>query len=302
MTPSAAPPLTVGIPVYNGERYLARTLESLRAQEFTDFRVVIADNASTDATADIAHDVTRTDERFTYCRHETNIGGAANCNYLLHKADSRWFKWAYYDDVCDRKLLRRSFEVLAESPPDTVLAYPRVVLIDEDGKCVGAHQDADLDMMSPLPSERLKVLLRRVVGQTQFGVMDTRLAQAVGGVSLSPSGEMIFPAALALRGRLALVPDGMLSIRAHKERHGGDRASELRWVNPGGTRVAFPYSRSTPLLLREIAAAPLSRRDRRRCTAVVLWWWTRPGWRHIAGDVARLPYDLQLARRRTRQT
>lgn len=295
---SAAPPLTVGVPVFNGERYLERALRSLREQEWTDFRVLIADNASSDSTEEIGREFARTDERFAYHRQPENIGGARNCNYVLDSAASPWFKWAFYDDVCQPALFRRSFEVLAVAPSDTVLAYPRVTLIDENEQVIGAHSDADLDMTSDDPSARLKVLLTRVVGQTQFGIVDTRVARAAGGMSLSPGGEMVYPTGLALRGKLALVPAGFLSIRVHASRHGGDRSSELSWIDPNRPRVLFPYSRSSWLLLRQVAAAPLSSRDRARCVGAVLRWWTRPGWRTIVGDLIRAPYDLGLRRRR----
>src|SRR5690606_25130910 len=158
----------------------------------------------------------------------TNVGGAVNSNFLLERCRSPWFKWAYHDDVCDPRLVERSFAVLDDSPPDTVLAYPRVRLVDGAGAVVGEHADADLRLDGPAPDERLRVLRARVVTQTQFGIMDTAVARAAGGVVVSPAGEMLFPAALALRGRLALVPgEPLLSIRAHEGRHGGSRESEM---------------------------------------------------------------------------
>ena len=75
---AAEPVLTIGVPVFNGERYLAQALAGIRAQTFTDFRVVISDNASTDATPDIARAAAREDPRIEYRRRERNLGLVGN--------------------------------------------------------------------------------------------------------------------------------------------------------------------------------------------------------------------------------
>ncbi len=294
---SATPPVTVGIPVHDGERYLPAALAALVDQDFGDFAAVVADNASTDATEEIARELAARDPRFTYVRHNTNLGGARNCNWLLEHARTPLFAWAYHDDVRDPAWLRRSVEVLDDAGAGAVCAVPRVALVDADGREVGEHQDGDLDLASGPAHRRLDEVLGRVVGQVQFGLMRTAVVRAAGGVTASTAGEMVLPASLALRGRLELVPErGLLRIRSHDERHGGTRATEAAWVDPHRRRAAFPYSRSTLLLLRAVEAAPLGRAERARCAATVLRRWTLPGWRTIAGDVVRLPQDLGLVR------
>ncbi len=298
---TAVPRVTVGVPVHDGERYLEAALAALQAQDYDDFAVVVADNASTDATGEIARAVAGADPRFTYVRHPRNVGGAHNSNWLLERARSPLFAWAYHDDVRDPAWLRRSVEVLDAAGEEAVCAVPRVVLVDAGGREVGEHGDGDPDLASGLtstaPHRRLGAVLRRMVGQVQFGVVRTAVLRAVGGVTVSTAGEMVLPAALAMRGRLPVVPErGLLGIRQHPERHGGDRASEAAWVDPDRPRTLFPYSRSTSLLLRAVAAAPLDPAERARCAATVLGRWTVPGWRTIAGDVARLPWDAGLVR------
>jgi len=79
-TQSSSPDLTIGLPVYNGERYLAGALDSILNQDYSDFVLVISDNASIDATQDICEDYADRDDRITYVRQETNMGGAWNFN------------------------------------------------------------------------------------------------------------------------------------------------------------------------------------------------------------------------------
>jgi glycosyltransferase involved in cell wall biosynthesis len=293
---TAPPPVTIGVPVYNGERFLAAALTSLQEQDFTDFEVIVADNASTDGTEEIARSFTEADSRFVYRRNTENIGGARNSNLLLNLARSPFFKWSYHDDINAPRLLSGLFSTLDEAGPEAVAAYPRVILIDEDGVQVGQHDDATLNIMSSAPHERLAELLKRVVGQVQFGLMRTKVAREAGGIPISIAGEMVMPAALAVRGKLMLLHEPALAIRVHESRHGGDRASEAAWIDPSRPRAAFPYSRSTPLLVRAVLMSRLSASEKLRCVKSVLWHWTRPGWKTIAGDLIRLPRDLRLMR------
>ena len=92
------PRLTVGLPVYNGEKYLAESLEALLGQSYEDFELIISDNASTDGTADICRRYEKQDSRIRYVRQPRNIGLAPNHNFVLEQAREELFKWAYHDE------------------------------------------------------------------------------------------------------------------------------------------------------------------------------------------------------------
>ena len=298
MAELAAPPVTIGVPVYNGEQFLAQALDSIARQDFTDIEVLIGDNASTDGTEEISREFMRRDDRFRYQRNSENVGGAKNCNLVLARARSPLFKWAYADDVNEPQLVRRCVEALTDAGASAVLAFPRVALIDAIGDRCGEHDDADLDMASDDLTVRLDVLLRRVVGQVQFGLIRTEHLRSAGGTIATVGGEMIMPLSLCLRGKMILVPEQLLNIRMHAERSGGNRRSEARWVNPNMKAMAFPYSRVSLQMLRAVSRSPLSARDKRRCAEVVLRAWTVPNRRSIVGDFVRLPEDLGVVRSR----
>lgn len=93
------------MPVYNGERFLKEAIDSLSAQIFTDWKLFISDDASTDATRKICEEYAKKDPRITYLRQEKNIGMFPNFKFLLDKADGLYFMWAAQDDLWGAEFL-----------------------------------------------------------------------------------------------------------------------------------------------------------------------------------------------------
>jgi glycosyltransferase involved in cell wall biosynthesis len=124
--------VAIGLPVYNGANYLAAAIESILAQTYGDFELVISDNASTDDTEGICRSYAERDPRIRYIRQPTNIGAAANYNNLVGMTDSAYFKWAAHDDLLAPGFLAACVDVL-DARPDIVLASPASTLIDEAG-------------------------------------------------------------------------------------------------------------------------------------------------------------------------
>ncbi len=127
MTDNATPaPVTIGVPVFNGAAFLAESLETLRQQTFTNFQVLIFDNASDDATAEIAAEFVRKDERFRYHRNSANIRAVPNFNAVLQATTSPYFLWRAADDVSDLNYIE-VLHGLLQANPDKDLAVGRVV-------------------------------------------------------------------------------------------------------------------------------------------------------------------------------
>ena len=114
---TATPPrLSVGVPVYNGERTLATALDALTKQTFTDFELIISDNASTDATADICAEYARRDSRIVVHRSPRNLGPAANFAFVLTEARGEYFVWAAADDVWEPEFAAANIAQLDSNP------------------------------------------------------------------------------------------------------------------------------------------------------------------------------------------
>ena len=89
---SLPPIVSIGVPVYNGENFVGDALRSISEQSFSDYEVVICDNASTDRTSEICREFADRDARFRYYRHAKNLGAGPNFNATFERARGRYFK------------------------------------------------------------------------------------------------------------------------------------------------------------------------------------------------------------------
>lgn len=126
----ADPRLSIGIPVYNGERFLPHLFEALSRQTFRDFEIVLSDNASTDRTRLICEEWAARDARFRYHRNAHNIGASANFNHVFSLSRAPLFKWAACDDTYAPEYLEACVRILDENP-DVVVAQTDVICIDD---------------------------------------------------------------------------------------------------------------------------------------------------------------------------
>jgi len=106
------PNITVGIPVYNGEKFIRKRIENLLSQTFKDFEIIISDNASTDATAKICQEYAKKDKRIRYIQQGKKIGQFPNFYFLLDEAKCKYFVWASVDDIWGENFLEKNHDTL----------------------------------------------------------------------------------------------------------------------------------------------------------------------------------------------
>lgn len=261
------PRISIGLPVYNGENYLAEALDSLLAQSYTDFELIISDNASTDRTAEICREYMARDHRIHYFRQPHNIGGGPNQAFVFRQSRGDLFKWAAHDDVCGRDLLARCVEVLDERP-DVVLCHADMGHIDEQGEVIDEYQYT-LATNSPDVAERLRSLLFTDGGDDEYGVMRSAVLRTVRPCGSYYNPGRPFVAEVALHGPFHQVPERLFFRREHPGR--GDRNPTIRAIatnmdprraGQSSVRLVFEY------LLAYVSAihrAPLPANDRKRC-------------------------------------
>ncbi|MGH3849037.1 MAG: glycosyltransferase family 2 protein, partial [Pseudonocardiaceae bacterium] len=196
----AAPPVAIGLPVRNGEPYLSQALDSLRAQRGVDFELIIADNCSTDGTAERCRAAARMDERIRYIRRETDIGAVANHNRLVAETTSAHFCWAASDDEYHPDRLAQMHAALVEHPK-SVLSYTAATEIDETGQPVGVWHDRCLVDHSDPVVRFSELLAKEHPALHSYGLfrretlLRTNLERPLG------TGDRVLLAEIALHGR-----------------------------------------------------------------------------------------------------
>ncbi|MBU2601981.1 MAG: glycosyltransferase [Actinobacteria bacterium] len=145
--PPRVPRVSIGMPVYNGAVTLRSVLDSLFAQTFEDFELIVSDNASDDETEEICREYAARDARVRYVRQPRNLGAAANFGFVLREARGEYFMWAAADDTRSSDYVAVNLEFL-ESHPDYVASTSPVRFADglPDGRAMG---DASLDQTRP---------------------------------------------------------------------------------------------------------------------------------------------------------
>jgi len=118
------------MPVYNGTKFIREALDSLLAQTFTDFELIISDNASTDDTEAICREYAAKDQRIRYVRQPENLGASANYKYVLDESVAEYFMWAAADDVWDEHWIATLLPIVTV---DNGIAFGTVQSIDANG-------------------------------------------------------------------------------------------------------------------------------------------------------------------------
>jgi glycosyltransferase involved in cell wall biosynthesis len=286
----AAPAVTIGIPVYNGERYLEEAIRSVLSQTNGDLELVISDNASTDRTAEICRDYAHQDSRVRYFRNPTNLGAAPNYNIAFSHGRGRFFKWLAHDDLITPTFTDKARRVL-EGRPDAVMCSSVVAYIDGKGAPLGLYdsQLGKADVASP--SRRFAQVTLPSHSCVDFFGMFRR--SALEGSLLHGSfhgADRALLAQMALRGRLIQLPAPLVQMREHENRYtrsqvrAADRAS---WHDTRvRSHIRFPTWRLYVEYLKMVSAEPLEPAERMRCYAVLARWWT------VNWNLARAAVDV----------
>jgi glycosyltransferase involved in cell wall biosynthesis len=275
---SATPRLTIGLPVYNGENFLAESLEALLGQSYEDFELIISDNASTDGTADICGEYEKQDSRIRYVRQPRNVGLAPNHNFLVEQARGELFKWASHDDLYAQDLLMHCVEALDEHP-DVILAHSWTAMIDGSGALTKALE-YPLATSAERPSERFRSMLFDSGGDDDGGVMRVDVLRRTAMKDSYHHSDRTIIAELSLHGRFYQVPDWLYLRRDHPQR--AERAApgvRARCANMDprrANRLRHPvvrlYGEYIWAYLAAIQRAPLSASERRACRRWLASW------------------------------
>jgi glycosyltransferase involved in cell wall biosynthesis len=218
-----APRVSVGMPVYNGERFLEEALDSILGQSFEDFELVISDNASVDGTEAICRRYASKDDRIRYFRARRNYGIAENFNAVFRLSRGEYFKWAASDDVCGREYLERAVDVL-DHDSSIVVAWAKTRAIDESGSLLEWSMEiSDLNAPWSVHSHDPVVRFRRLVRNWWwaagpfYGLIRARALDSTQLHRRHTGGDQLLLAELSLLGRFYEIPEELFFVR--RSRH-----------------------------------------------------------------------------------
>lgn len=274
----AVPSVSIGLPVYNGERYLHGAIDSILSQTYEDLELIISDNGSTDGTEEIARDAADRDRRVRYLRSEQNRGAMWNFNEVFRHARGPYFKPACHDDLHAPAFIERCVEALRDAPPEVTLVYPPTMLIDENDLHLGPYDDG-LDLRERDPAARLARLLDNLrMVNPLFGLHRASAFGSTRGFQDFVSADVTLLAELALRGQFWQLDSEPLFLRRDHEGRSMRKHVDLEelatWYDPNRNVVLQGrYLRQFLGLLQAALEAPLPPTDRVRAFGVVLTRW-----------------------------
>lgn len=274
------PFVSIGLPVYNAERYIPGVIESHLEQTHANFELVISDNASTDATAEICADYARRDSRIRVVREPKNRGLSWNHARVLELARGPYFRWGAGDDTPSRGLIEEAVRLL-EDDHAAVLVTPHTKNIDADGTIIGVLPRT-LDLPIDDPVARVKAVL---MGNYQMvypqGLMRLDTMRSTRRQWDYFGWDFVLLLELALRGRLRQTQTEFLLRRLHPNqasRVQRDAGSGVARIEPTFKSLwVFPHWRWQRERFRAVADSPLSGAEKRRLYAFLCrqTWWTK---------------------------
>jgi glycosyltransferase involved in cell wall biosynthesis len=130
------PKISVLIPTYQYARFLPEAIESVLAQDFGDFELLISDDGSTDGSAEVIRRYAARDERIRYCIHKNNIGMVPNWNWCLQEARGEYVKYLFGDDCLPSRSALGRMAGMLDGEPRAVMAVAARSILDSDSHAV----------------------------------------------------------------------------------------------------------------------------------------------------------------------
>lgn len=295
------PLVAVGLPVYNGEEFLAAAIESVLAQTFRDFEVIISDNASTDRTEGICREYASRDGRVSYHRASENHGIVWNYNQVFKRSSHEFFMWFSHDDILASSYLERGVEVL-QKDPSVVLCFSNWGEIDATGELLRSDKSRVV-MDSSKPIERFRKAIRLDhLCEPWCGITRSETLRKTGLYGSFADYDRVMIAELGLHGRFVEIPETLFFRREHKGRSiyiHPSRFERTSWIDPQHSgAIVFPHFRELREFWAAVGRAGLSWREKIACQWALLMW-AKTNWRRMLGDlrIAALEVSRRIVKR-----
>lgn len=235
--------VSIGVPVYNGAKQIRGALDSLLAQSFRDFEIIISDNASTDGTHMICQEYEKKDSRVQYIRQKKNLGPIGNFDFVLNQARGEYFMWAAHDDVWDSQFVARMIQEFALSNSSVIaIGCEAQYTVDTIKQPFFREGVAFYDVILESAIKRISFVLQNSYGNMFYSLFRREYLFFDGRSALSrlspvSLNELPFFIIMAFQGNWKIIPEVYFYketspptyIQAKWEMEGG-------WLSFGGIR------------------------------------------------------------------
>jgi glycosyltransferase involved in cell wall biosynthesis len=294
--------VSLGMPVYNGDRFLRQAVDAILNQTFEAFELIICDNASTDQTEDICREYANQDSRIRYYRNTQNLGAGPNFNRVFELATGKYFKWAACDDVLTPDFLTNGVAIL-DRDPSVLWCHSKTVLMDEEGleltfypaqNCFLDQQGnvipnydppRQLDSWNSIERYRDTLIATRWCFEV-FGLIRTDALRTILRPHILGRTELMGPyygsdkvllSELSLMGRYAEIPDAVFFRRCHAKQSSAIKTTKFReeWIKTTSASARSRFALPPRILgvggyTRAIVRSQLSWTEQVQCVGVLL--------------------------------
>lgn len=276
------PTVSIGLAVFNGEKYLAKAIDSILVQTFTDFELIICDNDSSDCTESICRQYAAQDPRIHYYRNPTNIGGVNNENLTFELSRGKYFRLMAHDDLLTPELIKKSVAILEEHP-EVILCYSNIVIIDSEGLHT---EEIDLSIGGERePHERFRRLASKEHKcEATYALTRSDVLKKIDPQLNYSDSDRNFLAELGLQGKFYKIDEPLFYKRYHKGRSIEvylDRYKRMAWFDPTIDENNLPYScyfmywRQVFHFITIISRAPIDLKNKIFCYSYIFRWLTK---------------------------
>ena len=261
------------MPVYNASELINQAIDSLLAQDMSDFELIISDNASTDNTYEICQNYANNDKRIKLYRNDTNIGALGNFDRVAQLAQGQFFMWACHDDLWEPTFISKCLNAIQDTK--AVLAYPQTLAFWSDGqnrKILHNKIGSTIDIQSP--SKRLaRVYKGSDLWALFFGLMRTSVAKKLLPMPRVHSNDSAFVALLAIEGGFVYVPEILFKYRDKQQSY--QRYNSKQWLGEQEIQKQKKYRSFWPTAIyicKRIWKTDISMSEKFKATAETIRW------------------------------
>jgi glycosyltransferase involved in cell wall biosynthesis len=267
--------VSIGLPVFNGENFLEKTLKCIISQSYENIEVLISDNNSADKTREICCDYASKDKRIVYSKNENNLGASCNYNVVFKRSRGEYFKWAAHDDLFSINFVEECVKVLS-SETACPLCHSKVLEIDENERIIKRYPSCERFSNKDAVRRFFECICKPHSQSAVFGVFRTSVLSNTRLIGNYSSSDRTLLGEVALRGPIIEIPKYLFFKRSHPTQHYKiytTKHSRNLWYDPrNNSRLVFPHWRLLREHLLSISRVNFEIYRKILCYLISIWW------------------------------